>query len=191
MTVLMSRAVPLTRSVSVTISTSVGLLKTCRMASMVYLLTRPSRNQPGTSYHKGTKTPSFYFLCLCVLEVQYGLPPRCGPVHRAPRCGGAEQGGGRRARPTPLILDADERGFTLILMLLSRNTCVVRANVVSHCEERSGCEARSKAISRLRHESDCFPFAAAQGCGFCARNGRHEVWLRPKAALCLSGENLR
>jgi hypothetical protein len=24
--------------------------------------------------HKGTKTPSFYFLCLCVLVVQYGLP---------------------------------------------------------------------------------------------------------------------
>ncbi len=39
MTVLMSSAVPLTRSVSVTISTSAGLLRTRRMVSMGYLLT--------------------------------------------------------------------------------------------------------------------------------------------------------
>jgi hypothetical protein len=39
MTVLMSSAVPLTRSVSVTISTSAGLLRTRRMVSMDYLLT--------------------------------------------------------------------------------------------------------------------------------------------------------
>ena len=32
-----------------------------------------------------------------------------------------------------------------------------------HCEEHS-----DEAISLLRHESDCFPFAAAQGFGFCA-----------------------
>ena len=39
MTVLMSRAVPLTRSVSVTISVSAGLLRTRRIVSMGYLLT--------------------------------------------------------------------------------------------------------------------------------------------------------
>jgi len=81
--------------------------------------------------------------------------------------GRQEDGETRRYKP-PLPIVVVLRVACCVLTMLDFNC---------HCEEppfagpersEEAAKGGDEAISLLRHERDCFPFAAAQGCGFCA-----------------------